>query len=192
MRSRKECQTLQPEPSPVFVEPFRVAGRYISNFNSIFGFRESAIYSDIHEVSSSTNVVKRDVEGLIECLSDLSDAFLSRDDVPGRKEHYYAIRDMFTAERGSINIACTARGWVERAHSLSSQQNMLQRPIPQIRGASSTSCSGRYKTRRSRTKIRPGRLPARLRIPPSISAISTQSRPYISGRDCYFDPRIGP
>ncbi|MBA7474542.1 Modification methylase DpnIIA [subsurface metagenome] len=102
---------------PIFVEPFMGGGAVYFHFNSIFRFRECHLFDINEELVLAYSVVKNDVSGLIDYLSDVSDEFLSKDE-PGRKEYYYAMRDTFNRERGAIDFGQYHEEWIERAGKL--------------------------------------------------------------------------
>lgn len=178
---------------PVFVEPFMGGGAVYFNFNSIFGFRECHIFDINEELVLVYNVVKRDVEGLIECLSDLSDAFLSRDDAR-RKEDYYAIRDTFNRRKRSINFAQYGEGWVERAAQFIFLNKTCFNGLYRVNSRGEFNVPfGRYKN--------PTILHEDLLRADSLALENTtihlgdftQSRPYISEETfVYFDPPYRP
>jgi DNA adenine methylase len=99
---------------PVFVEPFMGGGAVYFYFNSTFGFRECHLFDINEDLVLAYSVVKNDVECLIDCLRDLSDDFLSRDDA-GRKEYYYTTRDRFNRTKDSIDFNRYDTDWIERA-----------------------------------------------------------------------------
>jgi len=99
---------------PVFVEPFMGGGAVYFYFNSTFGFRECHLFDVNEDLVLAYSVVKNDVERLIDCLSEVSDEYLSKDD-PGRKEYYYAMRETFNCERESIDFSRYDADWIERA-----------------------------------------------------------------------------
>lgn len=99
---------------PVFVEPFMGGGAVYFYFNSIFGFRECHLFDINEDLVLAYSVVKNDVERLIDCLRDLSDDFLPRDDA-GRKEYYYATRDRFNRTKEGIDFNRYDADWIERA-----------------------------------------------------------------------------
>ncbi|WP_292520936.1 DNA adenine methylase [Methanoculleus sp.] len=102
---------------PVFVEPFMGGGAVYFYFNSIFRFKECHLFDINEELVLVYSVVKNDVQGLINSLSDLADGFLSRDGA-GRKEYYYATRDMFNRTKPTIDFKQYGEEWIERAAQL--------------------------------------------------------------------------
>lgn len=99
---------------PVFVEPFMGGGAVYFHFNSIFRFKECHLFDINEELVLAYSVVKNDVSALIDCLSNVSDEFLAKDE-PGRKEYYYAMRETFNRARGTIDFGQYGEDWVERA-----------------------------------------------------------------------------
>ncbi|MDV2481492.1 DNA adenine methylase [Methanoculleus sp. Wushi-C6] len=99
---------------PVFVEPFMGGGAVYFHFNSVFRFRECHLFDINEELVLAYSVVKNDVAGLIDCLREISDDFLSQDGA-GRREYYYATRDAFNCERETIDFGRYGADWVERA-----------------------------------------------------------------------------
>ncbi|WFN33479.1 DNA adenine methylase [Methanogenium sp. S4BF] len=97
-----------------FVEPFIGGGAVFFHFNHKFSFEECHIYDINEELILAYNVVKRDVDDLIECLCCLTETFLSKDE-EGRKEYYYSVRDEFNRTKQNINFENYSKAWIPRA-----------------------------------------------------------------------------
>jgi len=97
-----------------FVEPFIGGGAVFFYFNQKFSFEECHIYDINEELVLAYNVVKRDVDDLIDCLCNLTEKYLSMDEI-GRKEFYYSIRDEFNQTKQDINYKNYSKAWIPRA-----------------------------------------------------------------------------
>ena len=100
-----------------FVEPFIGGGAVFFHFNSTFSFDECHLYDINEELYLTYNVVKRDVDDLIECLHNLTETFLSKEE-EGRIKYFYSIRDEFNRTKQSINYNTYAKTWIPRACQL--------------------------------------------------------------------------
>jgi len=99
-----------------FVEPFIGGGAVFFHFNKIFQFEECRIFDINEELILAYRVVQRDVDDLIEYLSNLSEEYLAKDE-QGRKEYYNFVRTEFNQSRPS-NMKNYCNSWVTRAGQL--------------------------------------------------------------------------
>jgi DNA adenine methylase len=100
-----------------FVEPFIGGGAVFFHFNSTFLFDECHLFDINEELYLTYHVVKRDVDELIECLRNLTDTFLSKDEEE-RKKYFYSIRNEFNQTKQSINYNSYETAWIPRACQL--------------------------------------------------------------------------
>jgi len=115
--TRRVPEDLREGNLPVFVEPFVGGGAVYFHFNTLFRFRECHLFDVNEELVLTYSVVKHDVSGLIDYLSEVSDEFLAKD-AAGRKEYYYAMRSLFNSQKEGIDYHRYSRDWVERAGQL--------------------------------------------------------------------------
>lgn len=115
--TRRIPEDLREGNLPVFVEPFVGGGAVYFHFNTLFRFRECHLFDVNEELVLTYSVVKHDVSGLIDYLSEVSDEFLAKD-AAGRKEYYYAMRSLFNSQKEGIDYHRYSRDWVERAGQL--------------------------------------------------------------------------
>ena len=100
--TRRIPEDLREGNLPVFVEPFVGGGAVYFHFNTLFRFRECHLFDVNEELVLTYSVVKHDVSGLIDYLSEVSDEFLAKD-AAGRKEYYYAMRSLFNSQKEGID-----------------------------------------------------------------------------------------
>ena len=97
-----------------YIEPFVGSGavlfRVIQNYSL-----EECLIGDINpELILVYEVVKRDVEGLIERLADIELRYLPLNE-QGRKSFYYQVRKAYNLQRQTIRFSSYSPAWIERA-----------------------------------------------------------------------------
>ncbi len=102
---------------PVFVEPFVGGGAVFFYFNGVFRFKECHIYDSNEELILTYNVVKKNVEELIDHIGTISQEYFSKNE-SGKKQYFYQVRDEFNHAKPSIDFHNFERKWVERAAQL--------------------------------------------------------------------------
>ncbi|HOT02733.1 MAG TPA: DNA adenine methylase [Methanolinea sp.] len=102
---------------PIFIEPFVGGGAVFFHFNTQFTFDECHIFDINEELVLAYNVVKNNVDELIELLQGLEKDFLSKDETE-RKLFYYQIRDEFNRRKSAIHFHSFQREWIERTSQL--------------------------------------------------------------------------
>lgn len=100
-----------------FVEPFIGGGAVFFHLNSIFSFDECHLFDNNEELVLAYNVVRKDVDELIECLAEMAAEYIPLDD-KGRSEYYYSVRDNFNSEKEGINFRRYGKNWIPRAAQL--------------------------------------------------------------------------
>ncbi|MBP2133464.1 DNA adenine methylase [Methanomicrobium sp. W14] len=100
-----------------FVEPFVGGGAVYFHFNKLFNFDECHLFDVNSELVLVYNVIKNDVDELVEYLCVVAGEFLSKND-EGRKKYYYSVRNEFNRTKPSINFGRYGRPWIERAGQL--------------------------------------------------------------------------
>lgn len=100
-----------------FIEPFIGGGAVYFCFNEMFSFEECHIFDINEELILAYNVVKRNVEDLIDYLCVITEEFLSKDE-EGRKEYYYSVRTEFNKAKPELNYKNYSKSWIPRAGDL--------------------------------------------------------------------------
>jgi len=100
-----------------FIEPFIGGGAVYFCLNELFSFEECHIFDINEELILAYNVVKRNVEDLIDYFCGITEEFLSKDD-DGRKEYYYSVRTEFNKAKTDLNYKNYSKSWIPRAGDL--------------------------------------------------------------------------
>ena len=97
-----------------YIEPFVGGGAVFFNVVQRFKFDEYHIFDINEELILTYNVVKNDVDKLIDFLKPLELNFL-QSDTEARTSFYYEIRDQFNANKSKIDYTKYNKRWIERA-----------------------------------------------------------------------------
>ena len=100
-----------------YVEPFVGGGAVLFHVIQNFHFDEICIYDANEELILAYNVVKNEVDKLIDILKTLENEFLCMD-TEARKEYYYRIRDKFNENKSKIDFSKFSNDWTHRAAHL--------------------------------------------------------------------------
>jgi DNA adenine methylase len=96
-----------------YVEPFIGGGAVFFDIMQNNCLSSAFIYDINPELIIAYNVIKKDVENLIEFLTKLSNDYKQLDD-DGRKEYFYQIRDKFNVQRKEVDIENYSKKWITR------------------------------------------------------------------------------
>jgi len=100
-----------------YVEPFVGGGAVLFHVIQKFNFDEIYIYDANEELILAYNVVKNDVDMLIDILKALENEFLCLN-AEARKEYYYEIRDKYNENKSKIDFSKFSNNWIYRAAHL--------------------------------------------------------------------------
>lgn len=100
-----------------YVEPFVGGGAMFFFLKNHYNIQE-AILLDINvELVMAYQVVKEDLNELIEILKDIEEKHLKMDEID-RKKNYYRIRDIYNSEIENFDYKNHNHGWIERTSQL--------------------------------------------------------------------------
>ncbi len=96
-----------------YVEPFVGGGAVFFFVATKFRIKECHIFDINEELFLTYNVVKNDVDELVEALKALESEFFALN--TGRGSYYYRIREQFNKSKNELNFNKYNHNWIERA-----------------------------------------------------------------------------
>nr|WP_319539438.1 DNA adenine methylase [uncultured Methanospirillum sp.] len=110
-------QTLRTGALDRYVEPFIGGGAVFFFVMQLFPFRESVICDANEELVLTYQVIRQDVDALINLLKDFQSRYDALDE-EGRKDLYLNVRSDLNGDRKGFDFSQYGTAWVERAAQL--------------------------------------------------------------------------